>query len=309
MDLHAACRPHDQHADDLRLLRGLLAQRLYLDENDRRLLRALLSQPAYAPRADPRARRVRRARLPVRAGSAALLGGALALSAAGNIALAAPAAARPAVAVTTVDSRVAVDVAQRDDALLLALLKSAPRQGSARGSKALREPARRAVVDAALAEAQLTPGQTLAIPAAPASATQDIAAAEIISYYVVKPGDTLSGIALQVYGNAGQWWAIYEANSNIIADPDLIYPDQTLAIPALSGAPDGAVQPYVVQSQAVGQGPGFYTVQSGDTLSGIALYAYGDANRYWDIYWANTDKVADPDLIYPGQVLSIPSLA
>jgi len=88
MDLHAACRPHDQHADDLRLLRGLLAQRLYLDENDRRLLRALLSQPAYAPRADPRARRVRRARLPVRAGSAALLGGALALSAAGNIALA-----------------------------------------------------------------------------------------------------------------------------------------------------------------------------------------------------------------------------
>jgi nucleoid-associated protein YgaU len=49
-----------------------------------------------------------------------------------------------------------------------------------------------------------------------------------------------------------------------------------------------------------------YTVQSGDTLSGIAKKFLGNANDYMDIFNANRDQLTDPDQIKPGQVLKIP---
>jgi nucleoid-associated protein YgaU len=52
-----------------------------------------------------------------------------------------------------------------------------------------------------------------------------------------------------------------------------------------------------------------YTVQSGDTLSGIAKKFLGNANAYMDIFNANKDQLSDPDKIKPGQVLKIPQPA
>lgn len=49
------------------------------------------------------------------------------------------------------------------------------------------------------------------------------------------------------------------------------------------------------------------TVQSGDTLSKIAKQYLGDAQRYPEIFEANRPMLKDPDEIYPGQVLRIPS--
>jgi nucleoid-associated protein YgaU len=49
-----------------------------------------------------------------------------------------------------------------------------------------------------------------------------------------------------------------------------------------------------------------YTVQRGDTLSHIAQRFLGKANRWPDVYNANKDKINNPNLIYPGQVLVIP---
>jgi nucleoid-associated protein YgaU len=49
--------------------------------------------------------------------------------------------------------------------------------------------------------------------------------------YVVKPGDSLSKIAQQVYGNMNDWRKIYDANRDIVKDPDLIHPGQTLRLP------------------------------------------------------------------------------
>ena len=48
------------------------------------------------------------------------------------------------------------------------------------------------------------------------------------------------------------------------------------------------------------------TVVPGDTLSGIAQEAYGDASLCLRIFAANRNQVADPNLIFPGQVLRIP---
>lgn len=49
-----------------------------------------------------------------------------------------------------------------------------------------------------------------------------------------------------------------------------------------------------------------YTVKSGDTLSKISREHYGDADEYMRIFYANRDKLNDPDEIQVGQVLTIP---
>lgn len=49
--------------------------------------------------------------------------------------------------------------------------------------------------------------------------------------YVVVKGDSLSKIAKREYGDASKWHRIYEANRDVIKDPDLIYPGQELKIP------------------------------------------------------------------------------
>lgn len=49
--------------------------------------------------------------------------------------------------------------------------------------------------------------------------------------YTVQKGDSLSKIAKQEYGDANQWRRIYDANRDLIKDPDLIHPGWTLTIP------------------------------------------------------------------------------
>jgi LysM repeat protein len=69
----------------------------------------------------------------------------------------------------------------------------------------------------------------------------------------------------------------------------------------------GAAQPG--KAPAAGGPMQTYTVQSGDTLSGIAKKFLGNANAYMDIFNANKDQLTDPDKIKPGQVLKIPQHA
>lgn len=50
-------------------------------------------------------------------------------------------------------------------------------------------------------------------------------------YYEIKKGDTLSAIAELRYGDSSKWRAIYEANKDVISNPDMIYPGQKIKIP------------------------------------------------------------------------------
>jgi LysM repeat protein len=50
-----------------------------------------------------------------------------------------------------------------------------------------------------------------------------------------------------------------------------------------------------------------YEVNQGDSLWGISDKSYGNAYKWPLIYKANSDKIKDADLIYPGQVFDIDS--
>jgi LysM repeat protein len=50
--------------------------------------------------------------------------------------------------------------------------------------------------------------------------------------YTVKAGDSLSKISKELYGNAKDYMKIFEANRDILSDPNKIHPGQTLKIPA-----------------------------------------------------------------------------
>jgi len=50
--------------------------------------------------------------------------------------------------------------------------------------------------------------------------------------YTVKPGDTLSKISKQFYGNANDYMRIFNANKDKLKDPDHVQAGQELKIPA-----------------------------------------------------------------------------
>lgn len=53
------------------------------------------------------------------------------------------------------------------------------------------------------------------------------------NFYDVKPGDNLSKISKEVYGDPNKYNTIFEANKPMLSHPDKIYPGQKLVIPAL----------------------------------------------------------------------------
>lgn len=53
-----------------------------------------------------------------------------------------------------------------------------------------------------------------------------------VQTYEIQSGDSLSKIAKKFYGQANDWNKIYEANKDVIKDPNMIYPGQKIVIPA-----------------------------------------------------------------------------
>ena len=126
------------------------------------------------------------------------------------------------------------------------------------------------------------PGQVLIVPIPPAAPAQP---PPVASTYTVVSGDSLSRIAGRLGVSLTDLIAV-----NGIADPSLIFPGQVLIVPIPPAAP---AQPPPVAST--------YTVVSGDSLSRIAGRL---GVSLTDLIAVN--GIADPSLIFPGQVLVIP---
>ncbi|HMM33816.1 MAG TPA: LysM peptidoglycan-binding domain-containing protein [Thermoanaerobaculia bacterium] len=78
------------------------------------------------------------------------------------------------------------------------------------------------------------------VPAAPTPAAGAVvtggapaaaAAASAPKVHVVEKGDTLGAIAKKYYGKASAYMKIFEANKDVLTDPDKIKPGQKLRIP------------------------------------------------------------------------------
>jgi LysM repeat protein len=103
----------------------------------------------------------------------------------------------------------------------------------------------------------------------------------------IRPGDTLSGIAARYKTTVA---ALLKANPQI-TNPNLIYAGRSLNLPGSSDSFQPSPTP----------GAGRYTVRPGDTLSAIGA-RFGVS--YQAIAQAN--GIANPNLIYAGQQLTIP---
>ena len=110
---------------------------------------------------------------------------------------------------------------------------------------------------------------------------------------------------MQYYGTSRHWEKIYEANAEILAGPNLIRTGQEIKIPAIELTPiiGVATAPQLKADQ--------YLVEIGETLWSIANKVYPESTtNHWNlIYQKNSDKIVNPDFIYAGTILEIPSLS
>jgi nucleoid-associated protein YgaU len=76
--------------------------------------------------------------------------------------------------------------------------------------------------------------------------------------------------------------------------------------PSMAGDPDFSDVSGGSSSSKEVKGSRTYTIAKGDSLSKIAKQFYGDAKQWKKIHEANKAIIKNPDLIHPGQVITIP---
>jgi nucleoid-associated protein YgaU len=134
--------------------------------------------------------------------------------------------------------------------------------------------------------------------------------------YVIKPGQTLSKIAYEVYGNSRFWVAIQRENSGL--DSNHLKVGSTIKLPDVSPVPG----PITVSDEqfsnpvththteaAISSGR-TYTVKSGDSLYGIAKRLLGSGRKADALYSLNKDVIGpDKSRLKLGMILKLPEVA
>ncbi|MFD9338631.1 LysM peptidoglycan-binding domain-containing protein [Streptomyces sp. NPDC060028] len=170
-----------------------------------------------------------------------------------------------------------------------------------------------------------------AIPGTPAGSTADTGAASAgeqartgsVTHTVrdVRPAESLWSIAEQTLGDGERWTDIAALNEGrTMADGNTFHADRpiqpgwTLTLPTDAvTAPSAEPQAHDGLTPVTANGHSEYRVREGDSLSLIADEQLGDADRFQEIFNLNQGKpmpdgssFTNPDLIYPGQQLTLP---
>lgn len=116
--------------------------------------------------------------------------------------------------------------------------------------------------------------------------------------HTVSENETLWVIAEKYYHSGYNWVTIAQANN--LVNADLIENGQELTIPkAQSISPESGQEPSVNVET-----PKTYTVVAGDDLWNIAIKEYADGYKWTTI--AQTNNLVNPNLIHPGNILTLP---
>jgi nucleoid-associated protein YgaU len=118
--------------------------------------------------------------------------------------------------------------------------------------------------------------------------------------HTVAAGESLWSIATDTIGSGYNWIDIAKANN--LTNPDVITEGQQLTIPSVAKREPGQISAASVTVHRPADGK--YTVQKGDSLWSISLAVYGSGYRWSEI--ATLNKLANPGLIYNGNVLLLP---
>jgi nucleoid-associated protein YgaU len=123
-----------------------------------------------------------------------------------------------------------------------------------------------------------------------------------------------ASVALAPVGPDGSWQVeIADLSSGILRLDEVDAAGQVVArVETAFERPAGAtaaMTPATAEEQPapqVAKGVTRVTVERGSTLWAIAREKYGDGVMYVRVFEANRDLIRDPDLIYPGQVFTLP---
>lgn len=142
---------------------------------------------------------------------------------------------------------------------------------------------------------ELAPGQTINIPVAEVGAQGHAQSQQAVQCppgtfrYTVQPGDSMFRIA-QRFGVSLD--ALIAANPQI-PNPNLIFPGQIVCVPSSPAPPPPVCPPGTFR----------YTVQPGDSMFRIAQRFGVSLNALI----AANPQIPNPNLIFPGQVICVPS--
>lgn len=115
----------------------------------------------------------------------------------------------------------------------------------------------------------------------------------IIMYYYVQSGDTLTKIAKKIYGDSSAWQKL--ATINQLKNPNRIYAGDFIHYEL--------AQPTKAFAEAYENTPRTQRiVKSGETLSHVAKAVYGNAAD-WRILWKENPQLKNPDKLLAGQVI------
>ncbi|MER7680322.1 LysM peptidoglycan-binding domain-containing protein [Streptomyces sp. NPDC096934] len=178
---------------------------------------------------------------------------------------------------------------------------------------------------ATAATATRIPGHALAGPhaARPEKATQVSATDSVASYTVreVRPAESLWSIAERELGDGERWQEIADLNEghtmadgHVFRSNSFLQPGWTLSMPDDARREGLRTQTSGQTADAESSGRSV-TVRSGDSLSEIAEAELGDGSAWPALFDASKDKpqpdglpaITDPDLIYAGQHVTVPS--
>jgi len=149
--------------------------------------------------------------------------------------------------------------------------------------------------------AVIFPGQVLTLSTAPiAVAATPASVATELTRYTIASGDTLSGVAA-AHGVPTD--ALFSVNG--LGRNSIIFPGQVIVLPASGSAtPPAAAVATVAAATVTASTPGSHTVVAGDTVDKVAT---GAGVSVQSILEAN--GLGYSSIIYPGQVLALPSSA